>query len=79
MKHKIELLNWNYDDNYGTTIIIDGERLFYDAENTYNCLEEILNKLKVDFEIEYLEEKEVNKIVKQKMKLVPMENDNEKN
>jgi hypothetical protein len=79
MKHKIKLINWAYTDNYGVDIEIDGDRLFYDAEMTYNCIESILQKLGIDYEIEYVEEREEKKRITRLMKLVPVENDNEKN
>jgi hypothetical protein len=79
MKHKIKLTNWAYGDNYGVTIEIDGDNLFQDAEMTYNCIEPILQKLDIDYEIEYIEEREECKIVTKLMKLVPVESDNEEN
>jgi hypothetical protein len=53
MKHKIKFVNYSYHDDYGAYIEIDGERLFYDAEYTFGCIEEILNACKVDYEIEF--------------------------
>lgn len=73
MKHKIKLTSWDYGDNYGVTVNIDGDNLFQDAEMTYNCIEPILQKLGIDYDIEYIEEREEHKIVTKLMKLVPME------
>jgi hypothetical protein len=70
MKHKIEFIGFECRDDYGARLIIDGEPLFYDAEYTFTCLEEILNKLNVDYEIEYYQEKEEIFFVTKKMKLV---------
>lgn len=79
MKHKIKFIGFDYRDDYGARIIIDEEPLFYDAEYTFSCLEEILNKLNVNYEIEYLQEEEITKFITKKMKLIPDENSKETN
>ena len=72
MKNKIKLVEFYNADISGTYVEVNGERLFYDAENTYNCLQEILEKLGLDADIEYFSETEVRDIVTKKMKLVPV-------
>ena len=70
MKHNIKIINYSYDDDYGTTIEINGKKLFYDGENTYNCLGEILDTLEVDYDLE-IEQREVEKrFITKKMKLI---------
>jgi hypothetical protein len=70
VKHKIKLTQFSYFDEWGTVVEIDGKRLFYDGENTHNCLGEILETLGIEADIEFLYEKEVRKIETIKMKLV---------
>jgi hypothetical protein len=70
MKHKIKLTSYYYYGEWGTTIEIDGKRLFYDGENTYNCLGEILETLGIDADIEFENLIETRKIETKKMKLV---------
>jgi len=73
MKHKIKFIEFDYDDMYGTAIEIDGRRLFYDCQETKNCLEEILGNLDIEYEIQYLYESLEKKFITKKMKLVPDE------
>lgn len=70
MKHKIKLVEYNYRDDYGVYVEIDGERLLNDATYTFSCLEEVLKQLGIDFELEYFSENEETKIITKKMKLV---------
>jgi hypothetical protein len=70
MKHKIKFINYSNHDEYGSRIEIDDSKLFCDAENTYNCIEEILEALDVDYEIEFLDEYEKTSFITRKMKLV---------
>lgn len=70
MKHKIKLIDYNFGDDYGVDVEVNGKRLFYDGTNTYNCLHEILTELGIDFNIEYVQEEEIRTVVKRKMKLV---------
>jgi hypothetical protein len=75
MKHKIKLIQYDYEDRYGIAVEIDGRRLFYDGESTYNCIEEILSNFNIEAEIEYISEYEERKFITKKMKLVPVEGD----
>ena len=71
--HKIKFIQYDYEDSYGIAIEIDGRRLFYDGESTYNCIEEILNNFNIEAQIEYDIEQSERKFITKKMKLVPDE------
>ena len=69
MKHKIKLIHYDYFDEWGTIVEIDGKKLFNDGENTYNCLGEILETLGIEADIEFEYVKETSVIETKKMKL----------
>jgi len=74
MKHKIKFIEFDMgDDGWGTRIEIDGRRLFYDGQETKNCLEEILQNLDIEYQIEYFHDSIEKKYITKKMKLVPDE------
>lgn len=75
MTHKIKLTDYQYLDDYGVRVEVDGIVLVMDGQYTYNCLGEILTHLGVDFQIEYLNEEEISTIRKKKMRLVEDDND----
>jgi hypothetical protein len=70
MKHKFKFIDYSYEDDYGVRLEIDGEPLFCEGTYTFNCLEEILKTLNIDYEIEYSQEREEIKFVTKKLKLV---------
>jgi nitric oxide synthase oxygenase domain/subunit len=70
MKHKIKISQYDWIDDWYTTIEIDGRQLVSDGENTYNCLGEILEILGIEADIEFEYGREIRKIETKKMKLV---------
>jgi hypothetical protein len=69
--NQIRFLRFDYNEDSGTVVFVNGEQLFYDGEFTYNCIKEILTALDIECEVVYDVEEEFISYETKRMMIVP--------